>query len=87
MASDGIIFRFLARVHPKYQTPLIATAVSGVFAGLYDLCISIIDMHLMLLRFFKIFIDFNKPVMKLKNFYIVLDVCFKYETNCLLFIY
>lgn len=36
MASDGIIFRFLARVHPKYQTPLIATAVSGVFAGLYD---------------------------------------------------
>lgn len=34
MGSDGIIFRFLAIVHPKYQTPLIATAVSGVFAGL-----------------------------------------------------
>ena len=33
MGSDGIIFRFLAKVHPKYQTPLIATAVSGVFAG------------------------------------------------------
>lgn len=52
MASDGIIFRFLAKVHPKYQTPLIATAVSGVFAGLYDACISIVDMHLMLLRIF-----------------------------------
>ncbi|XP_054720493.1 cationic amino acid transporter 2-like [Uloborus diversus] len=33
MGSDGIIFRFLAKVHPRYQTPLIATAVSGVFAG------------------------------------------------------
>ncbi|XP_042909296.1 cationic amino acid transporter 3 isoform X2 [Parasteatoda tepidariorum] len=33
MGSDGIIFRFLARVHPRFQTPLIATAVSGVFAG------------------------------------------------------
>lgn len=36
MGSDGIIFRFLAKVHPKYQTPLIATAVSGVFAGAYN---------------------------------------------------
>ncbi|KAG8183649.1 hypothetical protein JTE90_005635 [Oedothorax gibbosus] len=33
MASDGIIFRWLAKVDPKFKTPLIATAVSGIFAG------------------------------------------------------
>ncbi|CAG2162833.1 unnamed protein product [Oppiella nova] len=33
MASDGVIFRFLATVHPKFKTPLLATGVSGVFAG------------------------------------------------------
>ncbi|XP_064460418.1 high affinity cationic amino acid transporter 1-like isoform X2 [Ornithodoros turicata] len=33
MGSDGLIFRFLAKVHPQLRTPLIATAVSGLFAG------------------------------------------------------
>ncbi|CAG2116716.1 unnamed protein product, partial [Medioppia subpectinata] len=33
MASDGVIFRFLATVHPKFKTPLLATGISGVFAG------------------------------------------------------
>ncbi|XP_060564998.1 cationic amino acid transporter 2-like [Ruditapes philippinarum] len=34
IASDGLIFKFLARVNARYKTPLIATFVSGLFAGL-----------------------------------------------------
>lgn len=33
MASDGVIFRFLATVHPKFKTPLMATILSGFLAG------------------------------------------------------
>lgn len=34
MATDGVIFRFLANVHPRSKTPLIATMISGLFSGL-----------------------------------------------------
>lgn len=34
MADDGLLFKFFASVHPKTKTPLIATFVSGVFAGI-----------------------------------------------------
>ncbi|KAJ8319744.1 hypothetical protein KUTeg_001331 [Tegillarca granosa] len=41
MATDGIIFRFLCIVNERFKTPLIATFISGVFAGvmamLFDL--------------------------------------------------
>ena len=47
MASDGILFRSLAIVNQKLQTPLIATALSGVLVGiiamLFDLK-SLVDM-------------------------------------------
>ncbi|CAG2173921.1 unnamed protein product, partial [Oppiella nova] len=33
MASDGIIFRFLATVHKRSQTPLYSTLISGLFAA------------------------------------------------------
>lgn len=33
MASDGLIFRSLASVHTRFQTPFLATALSGLFAG------------------------------------------------------
>ncbi len=33
MASDGVIFRFLSDVHPKFKTPLMATFLSGLLAG------------------------------------------------------
>ncbi|KAL4221320.1 High affinity cationic amino acid transporter 1 [Mactra antiquata] len=34
IASDGLIFRFLASVSERFKTPLIATLISGLFAGL-----------------------------------------------------
>jgi len=34
MADDGLLFKFFASVHPKTKTPLIATFVSGAFAGI-----------------------------------------------------
>lgn len=33
MASDGVIFKFLAKVHPKTQTPIIGTFVAGSLTG------------------------------------------------------
>ncbi|XP_033103915.1 cationic amino acid transporter 2-like [Anneissia japonica] len=33
MASDGIIFRFLSRVSSRSKTPILATIISGIFAG------------------------------------------------------
>jgi amino acid transporter len=34
MASDGLIFRWLAHIHPRYQTPFRATMVAGLLAGI-----------------------------------------------------
>lgn len=33
MAEDGLLFRFLSRMHKKTKTPLLATIVSGIVAG------------------------------------------------------
>ncbi|CAC5423867.1 SLC7A1 [Mytilus coruscus] len=33
MASDGLVFRFLSNVNKRFQTPLIATFISGLLAG------------------------------------------------------
>jgi hypothetical protein len=33
IASDGLIFRFLARINSRFKTPLIATLLSGLLAG------------------------------------------------------
>ena len=47
MASDGVIPRFLASVHPRLQTPLVATMLSGVLAAtmalIFDLS-QLVDM-------------------------------------------
>ncbi|XP_002731141.1 high affinity cationic amino acid transporter 1-like [Saccoglossus kowalevskii] len=37
MANDGLVFRYFSRVDDNYRTPLVATAVSGIFAGLMAL--------------------------------------------------
>jgi amino acid transporter len=34
IASDGLIFRFIAWIHPRLQTPLIATILGGIAAGI-----------------------------------------------------
>lgn len=33
IASDGLIFRFLARINERFRTPLISTILSGLFAA------------------------------------------------------
>ena len=33
ISSDGLLFKFLSTVNERFKTPLIATAISGVFAG------------------------------------------------------
>jgi amino acid transporter len=33
MASDGIIFRFLGKIHPRFQTPLLGTLLAGLLTG------------------------------------------------------
>uniref|UniRef100_L7M4P8 Putative slimfast n=1 Tax=Rhipicephalus pulchellus TaxID=72859 RepID=L7M4P8_RHIPC len=44
MGSDGLIFRFLAIVHPRHKTPLIATALSGVFAGVMAMMFNVEEL-------------------------------------------
>ncbi|XP_033763721.1 high affinity cationic amino acid transporter 1-like isoform X1 [Pecten maximus] len=47
MASDGIVFRSLATINERFKTPLIATIISGIFAGvmamMFDLS-ELVDM-------------------------------------------
>jgi len=33
IASDGLIFRFIAWIHPRLQTPLVATVIGGILSG------------------------------------------------------
>lgn len=34
MASDGLIFKFMGKIHPKFQTPFLGTLLAGIFTGL-----------------------------------------------------
>ena len=38
ISSDGLLFKFLAVVNERYKTPLIATIISGIFAGKCRFC-------------------------------------------------
>ncbi|KAJ6645363.1 High affinity cationic amino acid transporter 1 [Pseudolycoriella hygida] len=42
MAQDGILFKVLKKIHPKTQTPIVATILSGLFAGVMAM---IFDLH------------------------------------------
>ena len=44
MASDGIIFRFLAVVHKKFQTPVYSTLIAGAFAAVMASLFSVNDL-------------------------------------------
>ncbi|KRT82038.1 Amino acid permease, partial [Oryctes borbonicus] len=34
MASDGLLFEFMGKIHPKFQTPFLGTLLAGLFTGL-----------------------------------------------------
>ncbi|KAF7987136.1 hypothetical protein HCN44_001791 [Aphidius gifuensis] len=34
MASDGLIFKFMGKLHPKFQTPVIGTLIAGLITGI-----------------------------------------------------
>ncbi|GJQ71280.1 hypothetical protein Trydic_g11018 [Trypoxylus dichotomus] len=33
MASDGLLFEFMGKIHPKFQTPFLGTLLAGLFTG------------------------------------------------------
>ncbi|XP_068760833.1 cationic amino acid transporter 2-like [Montipora capricornis] len=44
MGSDGLIFKFLAKVNPRTEIPTIATVVSGVFSALLAFIFNLHDL-------------------------------------------
>lgn len=44
MGSDGLIFRCLAEVHPRFKTPLLSTIISGVCAGFFAMIFDIDEL-------------------------------------------
>lgn len=33
MANDGLVFKILGKVHPKFKTPFVGTILAGLFTG------------------------------------------------------
>uniref|UniRef100_A0A8D0G6K3 Solute carrier family 7 member 3 n=1 Tax=Sphenodon punctatus TaxID=8508 RepID=A0A8D0G6K3_SPHPU len=44
MAEDGLLFRFLSRIHKRAKTPLVATVVSGIIAALMAFVFKLEDL-------------------------------------------
>ena len=44
MSSDGLLFNFLSHIFPPTGTPLIATIITGLFASILALIVSLRDL-------------------------------------------
>lgn len=42
MASDGVLFKFLSKIHPRFETPVVALLIAGGFGALFA---AILDLH------------------------------------------
>ncbi|KAM4886452.1 cationic amino acid transporter 3 isoform 2-T10 [Sylvia borin] len=44
MAEDGLLFKFLSRIHSGRKTPIVATFISGLFAAMFALLLDLKDL-------------------------------------------
>ncbi|XP_066190118.1 cationic amino acid transporter 3 [Sylvia atricapilla] len=44
MAEDGLLFKFLSRIHSGRKTPVVATFISGLFAAVFALLLDLKDL-------------------------------------------
>ncbi|KAG8276441.1 hypothetical protein J6590_065181 [Homalodisca vitripennis] len=44
MSKDGLLFKFLSRVHPRFKTPFVATILSGILIGTMAFMFSLKDL-------------------------------------------
>lgn len=54
MSCDGLLYRIFSDIHPKYQTPLLGTLLSGLLAGEYY---TVVTLIIMIIRVFGVSLD------------------------------
>ena len=63
ISSDGLLFKFLAKVNERFKTPLLATAISGVFAGNFKIIYAISSDGLLFKFLAKVNERFKTPLL------------------------
>lgn len=48
MSSDGLIFKFMGKIHPKFQTPFLGTLLAGTFTGILSCIFELKQLYKMM---------------------------------------